>query len=66
MSNQKYKVVMNCSDWEDSNDSQNATVIEPVMDQNMINKLAAGLGILASLGVTTGILLYLFSRNSKK
>tara|TARA_X000000368_G_C22759456_1_gene592035 strand:- start:221 stop:421 length:201 start_codon:yes stop_codon:yes gene_type:complete len=66
MSNQRYKVVMNCSEWEDPDDSQDARLSGPVMDTKMMENLATGLGIIAGLGVTTAILLYLFSRNSKK
>ena len=65
MSNERYKVVMNCSDWEDSLDSPDARVSRPVMDRKMIENLAAGLGIIAGMGITTGILLYLFSRKKK-
>ena len=65
MSNERYKVVMNCSDWEDSLDNQDATVSPPVMDRKMIENLATGLGIIAGMGITTGILLYLFSRKKK-
>lgn len=66
MSNSRYKVVMNCSEWEDPDDSQDAIINGPVMDKKMIENLGIGLGIIASLGATTAALLYFFSRNPKK
>ena len=65
MSNDRYKVVMNCSEWNDTDDTPEAKINKPVMDKKMIDNLAAGLGIIAGLGVTTAILLFLFSRKKK-
>ena len=65
MSNERYKVVMNCSEWNSPDDSQEAKVKAPVMDKKMIENLFTGIGIIAGLGVTTGILLFLFSRKKK-
>ena len=65
MSNERYKVVMNCSEWEDPDMKPKARVDAPSFDNKTLENLAIGLGIVAAMGVTTAGLLYLFSRNKK-
>ena len=65
MSNERYKVVMNCSEWEDPDVSQNAKIDAPSIDNKTLESLAIGLGIVAAMGITTAGLLYLFSRSKK-
>lgn len=65
MSKERYKVVMNCSEWEDPDMIPKVKVSVPSIDNKTLESLAIGLGIVASMGVTTAGLLYLFSRKKK-
>tara|TARA_B100001989_G_C24462537_1_gene424932 strand:- start:396 stop:593 length:198 start_codon:yes stop_codon:yes gene_type:complete len=65
MSNERYKVVMNCSEWEDPDTKQNVRVDVSSMDKKSLENLAIGLSIVAGLGITTMGLLFLFSRKKK-
>tara|TARA_Y100001970_G_C14099383_1_gene784588 strand:- start:350 stop:547 length:198 start_codon:yes stop_codon:yes gene_type:complete len=65
MSNERYKVVMNCSEWEDPDVIQNAKIDTPSIDNKTLENLAIGLGIVATMGIATAGLVYLFSRKKK-